>query len=424
MSKNKLSSNNLLNSDPKTSQDIKYNWHEDPYGYYSLAKLIEMPYHLYEVFSASLKDPNDEEYPNRPNTAYINAKLKAKLNLNIPIIETIILENGQIISWIHNDREGFVAKKKLKKVGIDNLINYFLEQIKNFSIDDQKPFKNIGKNKIVSDLQSYASNIIHKKGEVNDKFFKENDLEYIYIMEKIKFILIYYYSDKEPLLIDFINFYYLLNEHGGLNSIKMIQNCINCKFKNSSLITSNSLKPSFSKEKLGFLYNKTNNKNSESEIRKIVVKYSKPSELEPKNYFVFYEKPQISNNEIQPTNLFNTSTNRYKQVNSESSYKKYTSSKKVFINAESKNNNDLNEFGYESQKKSNILKLKENNKIETEDNPKSFERAFRYYLKKDKNADPKFFSQVQKIEEKLILQNSDFLIKTSSILTEKLIKYI
>ena len=43
MSKNKLSSNNLLNSDPKTSQDIKYNWHEDPYGYYSLAKLIEMP---------------------------------------------------------------------------------------------------------------------------------------------------------------------------------------------------------------------------------------------------------------------------------------------------------------------------------------------------------------------------------------------
>ena len=424
MSKNKLSSNNLLNSDPKTSQDIKYNWHEDPYGYYSLAKLIEMPYHLYEVFSASLKDPNDEEYPNRPNTAYINAKLKAKLNLNIPIIETIILENGQIISWIHNDREGFVAKKKLKKVGIDNLINYFLEQIKNFSIDDQKPFKNIGKNKIVSDLQSYASNIIHKKGEVNDKFFKENDLEYIYIMEKIKFILIYYYSDKEPLLIDFINFYYLLNEHGGLNSIKMIQNCINCKFKNSSLITSNSLKPSFSKEKLGFLYNKTNNKNSESEIRKIVVKYSKPSELEPKNYFVFYEKPQISNNEIQPSNLFNTSTNRYKQVNSESSYKKYTSSKKVFINAESKNNNDLNEFGYESQKKSNILKLKENNKIETEDNPKSFERAFRYYLKKDKNADPKFFSQVQKIEEKLILQNSDFLIKTSSILTEKLIKYI
>ena len=68
-----------------------------------------------------------------------------------------------------------MAKKKLKKVGIDNLINYFLEQIKNFSIDDQKPFKNIGKNKIVSDLQSYASNIIHKKGEVNDKFFKEND---------------------------------------------------------------------------------------------------------------------------------------------------------------------------------------------------------------------------------------------------------
>ena len=115
MSKDNKSTNNLLNLNPKISQDIKYNWHEDPYGYYNLAKEVELPYHLYEIFSASLKDPNDEEYENRPSTAYINAKLKAKLNLNIPIIETILLENGQIISWIHNDKEGFVAKKKVEK---------------------------------------------------------------------------------------------------------------------------------------------------------------------------------------------------------------------------------------------------------------------------------------------------------------------
>ena len=55
--------------------------------------------------------------------------------------------------------------------------------------------------------------ILYKKKEIRDeKIFKNNNWEYIYEIEKIKFILIYYYSDKEPVLIDFINFYFLLNE--------------------------------------------------------------------------------------------------------------------------------------------------------------------------------------------------------------------
>ena len=111
MNPNKNSLTNLSPLDLKSSKDIKYNWHEDPYGYYKLAKEIELPYHLYEVFSSSLKDPNEEDFSSRANSAYINSKLRAKLNLNIPIIETIILENGQIIGWINNDKEGYVAKK-------------------------------------------------------------------------------------------------------------------------------------------------------------------------------------------------------------------------------------------------------------------------------------------------------------------------
>ena len=167
MNPNKNSLTNLSPLDLKSSKDIKYNWHEDPYGYYKLAKEIELPYHLYEVFSSSLKDPNEEDFSSRANSAYINSKLRAKLNLNIPIIETIILENGQIIGWINNDKEGYVAKKKLKKIGINNIINYFLNLIKNFSIDGQKPFESIEANKILADLQSYASNILHKKEKGN-----------------------------------------------------------------------------------------------------------------------------------------------------------------------------------------------------------------------------------------------------------------
>ena len=47
----------------------------------------------------------------------MKVKSNLKTKLNIPVIETIILENGQIINWINNDKDGFVAKKKIKKNG-------------------------------------------------------------------------------------------------------------------------------------------------------------------------------------------------------------------------------------------------------------------------------------------------------------------
>ena len=374
----------------------------------------------------------------------MKAKSNLKTKLNIPVIETIILENGQIINWINNDKDGFVAKKKLKKMGSNHIIQYFLTAIKNFKIDNVKLFDNIDESKILSDLQLFASNIIHKKKEIDEKFFKENDLEYVYTMEKIKFILIYYYSSKEPLLTDFISFYYLVNEHNGLNSIKMIQNCINCKFKNSSLVTSNTLKSSFDKESLSFLYSNNTNKNSESELRQIVVKYSKPSELEPKKFFVFYEKPQLSNQLINNNNQTNTNTNTntnfdYSSPNHPLYANKFrVSSKKLFVNADIKSNAELilNERNLEKRstkrifieskipEKGGILKLNENNKLDTEEDSKSFEKAFKYYLRKDNNLDPKILSHMVKIEENLILQSSDLLIKVLSNLAEKLIKYI
>ena len=43
------------------SKDLKYNWHEDPYSYYKLAKEVDLPYNLYEIFSANIIDLQDEE---------------------------------------------------------------------------------------------------------------------------------------------------------------------------------------------------------------------------------------------------------------------------------------------------------------------------------------------------------------------------
>jgi len=74
-------------------------------------------------------------------------------------------------------------------------------------------------------------------------------------MKKLKLILIYYYGKKEPLLTNFINFYFLTNAHGGINNMKMIQNFEKANIKKTShknLDTENNLDESFEKKRFKY----------------------------------------------------------------------------------------------------------------------------------------------------------------------------
>ena len=421
-------------------KNLKYNWHEDPYSYYKLAKEIDLPYNLYELFSSNIKDPQEEDennklfYKNNTNNNKLQIKkIDKQPKLCIPIIETILFENGQITGWIYNDRAGYVSKKPLKKLGTDNLIQYFLSKILSYCVDGEKIFRYIPESKVLIDLPKYATYIVQKKEVRDEKIFKNNNLEYIYEMEKIKFILIYYYSDKEPILIDFISFYFLLNEHGGINAIKMMQNLLNCKLK--SLPTSSSFVKKHSK------YSENIN-NSEKLLRQITVKYSKTNELEKKKFYIFYDKPKIVqptfsnnilNNVLSTTNFYNFSPT-YNYPNSKFR-PKYKSNQKIYINAETKNNvkknmnSDLKDKDREninnSQEKLNIFKKSKINKFENNNNlDDSIEKKFKYYLKGGKKNDGKILGHMDNIEDNLIVQNNDILTGILSNLAEKLVKYI
>ena len=427
-------------------KDLKYNWHEDPYSYYKLAKEIDLPYNLYELFSSNINDPQEEEssnklfYKNLNTNNNNNSETKNVINkpkLCIPIIETILFENGQITGWIYNDKEGNVSKKPSKKLGTDNLIQYFLSKVKNYYVDGVKIFKYIPDSKILMDLPKYANYIVQKKNARDEKVFRNNNLEYIYEMEKIKFILIYYYSDKQPVLTDFINFYFLLNEHGGINSIKMVQNCLNCKIKNMSLSSSSQ---SFQ--------NNESNINYEHLLRPITVKYSKPNELEQKKYNIFYLKPKIVQpmfnnnilNSVFSSKYFTNSTPTYNYPNSMNKYKtKYKTSKKIYINAEPKNstkkyNNDIKAIDKENKKimlessnnsqEKNIFQKTKQNNFENYNLDDSMEKKFKYLLKGGKKNDGKILGHMENIEENLIAQNNNILSGVLSELAEKLIKYI
>ena len=430
----------LLN-DIINSKNLQYNWHEDPYSYYKLAKEIELPYSLFEIFSSNIFDPQEDQQSNKNlyksnntnNKDNIETKNNNSPKLYIPIIETILFDNGQITGWIYNDRSGKVSKKPLKKLGTDNLIQYFLTTVKNYYVDGVKIFKCIPDSKILLDLPKFATYILQKREARDEKMFKKNNLEYIFEMEKIKFILIFYYSQKEPLLTDFINFYFLLNEHGGINTIKMIQNCLNCKLKLFGATTSFNMKNSK-------LFNGNNNNYSEKMLRQITVKYSKPNELEEKKYFIFYAKPKISQpmfnnnvlNNVFPSNYFPKSSNKYKTKNNQNT--------KIYINAAPKNifrktfnNNDIMDNEMENSKKiilepslnNSQKKLNKLNKIDANNNlDDSMEKKFKYLLKGGKKNDGKILGRMEDIEEELILQNNDILTNVLSNLSEKLIKYI
>ena len=127
MSTKKTKINPIINT-----KDLKYNWHEDPYSYYNLAKEIDLPYNLYDLFVSNISDPQEDMQNNNSyykNINNNNENVEKKVNkpkLCLPIIETILFENGQITGWIYNDKAGYVSKKPLKKLGTDNLIHYFL----------------------------------------------------------------------------------------------------------------------------------------------------------------------------------------------------------------------------------------------------------------------------------------------------------
>ena len=441
---------NLLNN-INNSKNIKYNWHEDPYSYYKLAKEIDLPYNLYELFSSNINDPQEEEQ--NKNLFYKNINISNNNNnfkikpianqpkLFIPIIETILFENGQITGWIYNDKEGKVSKKPLKKLGTDNLIQYFLSKIKNYVVEGVKIFKHISENKILLDLPKYATYIMQKKESRDEKLFNNNNLEYIYEMEKIKFILIYYFSEKDPVIIDFIHFYFLLNEHGGINTIKMIQNCLNCKIKNS--LTSSKL------------FRSDDTSDAEKLLRPITVKYSKPNELEQKKYNIFYQRPKIVqpifnnnilNNVLTPNYFINSTQTynypNYSNFNSMNKYKMRKTNKKIYINAEPKkvNKKSINEdlmnkdrdnkkiildSSMNNSQEKNMYQKTKVNKFENYANiDDSLEKNFKYLLKGGKKNDGKILGHMENIEENLIIQNNDILTGILSNLSEKLVKYI
>ena len=138
----------------------------------------------------------------------------------------------------------------------------------------------------------------------------------------------------------------------------MIQNCLNCKLKNISLSSSINIKSSNT-------FSSNDNNNSEKLLRQVTIKYSKPSELEQKKYYIFYEKPKIVQpafnnnilNKALSSKFFLNSTPTYKYSNSYNKYKaKYNPNNKIYINAQPKNpfkksyNNDLINNDIENKK--------------------------------------------------------------------------
>ena len=435
----------------------KYDWHGDPYSYYNLAKEMELPFKSFEIILSNYKDPVELTKALTRRKKSNNLDLLMKLNainknkLIVPIIETVMLENGQILGWFFNDKkDGHVVKQSARKMNPEYLIKYFLSQIRNSNKCENYLLKQVSEYKILSDLPGFANYIIQKGNNRDMNIFHKNNLEYIFELEKIKFILVYYYAKEDPVLINFIDFYFLLNEHGGINSIKMLQNILDCKFLSPTQMVFDSGKLNINTKDL-----------TEENMRRITVKYSKPNELDSKKFFVFYNKPKNlfkDNPLFNPDNLNNQKTkkrfytqnkfpkNKNKRIVLDAQKKippsiqntdifgsseierqgtfKYKKSMSNTITTNQIDENTLdNDSKERSRKKIMDLNTESDKALPNCERDENDAKKYKFYLKNGKKNDGKILGHMEKLENNLILQNNDILNLTMSKISEQLVKY-
>lgn len=233
---------------------------------------IESKYGFYEVFT----DKSNKSNFNSIFTHSIKKKYKGKIAF--PIIETLIVDNGQISYWIFTDKSGFVVKKSSKKLTKDFILIHFIKiiisHLKNQGIKLKK-----NENQILADINRFSV-IADQKFEPKI-VFADKEFKYLEDFNSLKFILTYYSNNlyfTPRNMINIFEFNKIINDVNKINGVLLFQNYID---------VNHNLKP-------------------------LVLKYTRKSLIGPKKFQIFTEKP-INNlnykNEKQLISLRTKSTN-------------------------------------------------------------------------------------------------------------------
>jgi len=170
----------------------------------------------------------------------VHEEPRYKGKIIFPIIETIILDKGQINHWIFTDEKaGYVLKKNSNKLVKDYILRYFVKvALKKIIEKGKKVEKNV--DTIVEDIHRFV--ILSDQNYSNKpEFGKESKyLKYFY---QLTYIYLKFCGEVEK-MVSVIDLFILLGDPNKITNLLVIQNFINidksktiyCKFHRKNIL--------------------------------------------------------------------------------------------------------------------------------------------------------------------------------------------
>jgi hypothetical protein len=201
-----------------------------------------------------------------------NLSKKYQAKIPLAVTDTIVVDNGQLVFWAFTDNAGFVMKKSMKKLNKDYILPYLLNYVLDYLRATENFMVKKTESQILWDVNRYSTIMQDRKADSN-RFYQENEYDYLERFTVFRFILVHY-SSSEKKFINIFEFADIFNDTSLLTGINMIQFYFNANFK----------------------------------FKPLICKYTRKSLLEAKKYQLFTEKPISSISSTSTNNNFNTTS--------------------------------------------------------------------------------------------------------------------
>lgn len=149
--------------------------------------------------------------------------------IQFPIVDTILIDNSQIIVWLFTDKNQYVMKHSKKHLSKEAIQNAFLNIARQYLESINKPLYKSNEN-VIDDMSRFIS---LSDTQLNpEAFLRSKHTSYLYNLYSLKFILLTF---TEVVIIEkkrFVNmfeFIKYLNDYNKFGTIKMIQNTLMLK---------------------------------------------------------------------------------------------------------------------------------------------------------------------------------------------------
>jgi hypothetical protein len=218
----------------------------------------------------------------------VHEENKYKGKIIFPIIETILVDKGQVNHWLFTDEiAGYVLKRNSNKLKKDKLLKYFVKAARDSIIETQEESKR-NLDRIIEDIQRYL--ILLDQNYHTTGYGFTGEMKYLEKYKHKNFIYLKMNNHTEK-FIDIFDLFNLLSDHNKLSTINYIKNFANididktiyCKFFRKNSLAPKQFQIYAKNPKFEFSLNNNDEFNKNNNNNKINNKYSLPILTSPNN---------------------------------------------------------------------------------------------------------------------------------------------